>query len=110
MIESIQFSEGVLRLRVTDRVSDGPFEGYSCIQFYLSQGSTIAELHRSQLVNLVETVNLECARQISDLILKLLSAHPGVRGIYLDLFYGSRKDLEGSTATDEEVKLARGTV
>ena len=110
MIESIQFGQGILSLTVSSARSRLAGERERRIEFYLGEGCTVAEFHGREFVDFVYPVYPEGTHEIRNLIFELLSTHARVRRIDLHCFYGTRESLEGGTATDEEVKLARGTV
>ena len=110
MIESIQFSEGVLRLTVTSRSPRFTGESECRVEFNFRQASTTPELHGGKFVNLIDPPYPEGAHETRNLIVELLSTHARVSRIDLYCFYDTGEGLQSSTATDEEVKLARGTV
>ena len=110
MIESIQFSEGVLRLTVSGTRGVSAHERRRSIKFDLGKGGTIAEFHSREFMDLVKPIYPEGAEQVCNLILELLRTHTRVGRIYLDCLYRASESLEGGTAADEQVKLARGTV
>jgi hypothetical protein len=110
MIESIQFREGVLSLTISLPRRPPTSESERSIQFDFGEGGAITELHRCELMDFIDPVYPEGSHQIRDLVFKLLGTHARVRRIYLNCFYRTRESLEGGTATDEDVKLARGTV
>ena len=110
MIESIEFGQGVLRLTVASSRPRFPGESECRIEFNFRQGCTITEVHSGELVDLIEPVYPEGAHEIRNLVIELLSTHARVSRIDLYCFYGASESLEGGTATDEEIKLARGTV
>jgi len=110
MIESIEFSQGVLRLTVASTRPRFPGERECRIELNFGERGTVTELHGGELVNFIYPVYPEGAHEIRNLVLELLSTHARVSRIDLYCFYGASEGLEGSTATDEDVKLARGTV
>ena len=110
MIESIQFREGVLSLVVSLPRNPASCERERSIQFDFGEGGAITEFHRSEFMYFIDPVYPEGSHQIRDLVFKLLGTHARVRRVNLHCFYGASEELEGGTATDEDVKLARGTV
>lgn len=110
MIESIEFSEGVLRLAITRARSPSPGKSNCSIEFDFRKCGRVAELHRGEFVDFLDSIHAEDAHHIGNVIFELFCAHPGIRRVYFDLIYRSGEPLEGSAATNEEVKLARGTV
>lgn len=110
MIESIEFSEGVLSLAVASSRPRFAGESQCRVEFNFRQGCGIPEFHCGEFVNLIEPVYPEGAHQIGNLVVELLRTHARVSRIDLHCFYGAGESLEGGTATDEEIKLARGTV
>ena len=110
MIESVEFSQGILSLAVTDSVTPGPFKGQCRVQFDFSEGGAVTEFHSSKLMDLIEAVNPKCAGQVRNLTLELFRTHPGIRGIDFNLLYGSSENLEGSAPPDVQVQLASGAI
>ena len=110
MIESIQFSEGMLSFTVRSARSSPACQCKSRIQFDFSEGCTVSELHSSKFMNFVYSVYPEGANEVCNMILELLRTQTGIRWIYLDCLDRPSESLEGSAATDEQIKLARGTV
>jgi len=110
MIESIQFREGVFSLTIALPRSAASCESERSVKFDFGEGGRISKLHRSQLVNFLNSIYTEGSHEVGDLILKLLDTHSAIRRVHFHCFYGASESLEGGTATDEDVKLARGTV
>lgn len=110
MIESIQFSEGVLSFTIALPGRSTASERERSVKFYFGEGGAIAELHRGELVDFLYSIDFESPYKVTDLIFELLGTHARVRGVHFHCFYGASERLEGGTATDEQIKLARGTV
>jgi hypothetical protein len=110
MIQGIQFSKGVLSLAITLPRSPASCESKRRVEFDFGEGGAIAELHRSELMNFLYSVNAEDPYEIGNLIFELLGAEAGVRGVNFDLFYRPSERLEGGTAPDVVIELASGAV
>jgi len=110
MIESIQFREGVLSLVVSLPRNPASCERERSIEFDFGEGGAVAELHSSELMNFLYAVYTERAYKIRHLIFELLSTEARVCRVNFHLVYRSSECLEGSTATNEEVKFSRGAI
>lgn len=110
MVKSIEFREGVLRLTVTSSSSAAAGKCDGSIEFDLGQSRAISKLHSRELMDFVDAIDPERADKIGNLIVKLLDTHPRVCRIDFYSLDSASESLEGGTATDEQIKLARGTV
>ncbi len=110
MIESIQFSEGVLHLAVTSSGLSSSCQCQGSIEFYFGESGAIAELHRSQFMDFLNSVYPIRAGEVCHLVFELLGAKTTVCCVDFHRFDSCGKSLEDSATPDVLIQLADGAV
>lgn len=110
MIESIEFSKGVLCISISLPSRPASCERNRSVEFDFGESGAVAELHRGELMDFLYSVGFEGAYEVGDLVFKLLSTHSRVRGVYFNCVYRSSESLESGAAPDEKVQLTGGAV
>lgn len=110
MIKSIQFSEGVLRLAISLPRVAASSERQRSVQFDFGERGAIAELHRSELMHFLYSIDTKGTYEIGYFVFELLAAHSTVRRIHINCFYGGAEALQGGAALDVPVEFTSGTV
>src|SRR5208282_4403600 len=100
--------QGVLTLGITCARRPSPRQSKRRVEFDFSESGTVAELHRSELVDFFYAIDTENPYEVCDLIFKLVGAEARISRINFDLFDGPCEGLQGSATADVLVDLASG--